>query len=184
MPNRIATIKTYLSAFRSRAERDATADDDAILELIEATRVDAVAAGDQALAKSAWCLRRTLEIQQDFITAFRLMKSGKFYDGWCKLERVEIGLASLERHATLDNYGLAFIQRHKEQFQKLFPYAVFMSPAYLEKERRCSICDAVISLRSRCKHRVGEIYDGIQCLTKVTIAELLEMSMVPTPVQK
>jgi hypothetical protein len=186
MTSPVETIRTHLNAFRSRAERDSAADDTKIFELIEGVRVDAVAAGNQALAKLTWCLRQTLEIQQNFIAAFQLMKSGQFYEAWCKIERIEVWLLSLERHAPLDdgNFGLAFIRRHSEQFQKLFPYGVFMSPAYLEKERRCSICDTVISLRSRCEHRVGEIYDGVQCLTKVTIAELLEMSMVPTPVQK
>jgi hypothetical protein len=83
-----------------------------------------------------------------------------------------------------ETFGLRLIQKYTEQFQCLFPYALFLSPAYVEKERRCSICDAVASLRSSCEHDLGEIYDGVMCLHRITMAELIEISFVTEPVQK
>jgi len=171
MTNRIETIRNHLENFRERAERDNLAAETRIVEFIEAMRTEAVSAGDQTLATRSWCLRQALRVQHDFIAAFHLIKSKSFFDAWCKLERVEIELAALERHShfvDLGTFGLGHIQTHYQRFQKLFPYAVFMSPAYLEKERRCSLCHAVISLRSRCENRPGET--GKQCRAEADLA--------------
>ncbi|HEV7764120.1 MAG TPA: SEC-C metal-binding domain-containing protein [Thermoanaerobaculia bacterium] len=181
----LTPIKAHLRKYRDRLSSDFTAIDEEVAAQLEQVRLDAVAAGDQALAKETWCLKTALEMQQKFVAAFLDMKAGRFYDAWCTLERIEIAALGLARHMKLDDeYALAFIDEHVERFQKLYPYAIFMSPAYVEKEVRCSICDSKISIRSGCEHRVGEIYDGIKCLRIVTMAEMLEMSFVPTPVQK
>jgi hypothetical protein len=181
-----ASIELHLRLYQSRATRDSSARDAEIASAIEELRLEAVAKDDQVLAKRAWCLANTLDCQRQFIESFRLMKVGKFYEAWCLLERIELAVESLRRHMKFDGdeFGLRFIERHTEQFQKLFPYGLFLSPAYIEKERRCSICDAVVSLRSGCSHELGEIYDGVKCVHKITWAELLEMSFVTAPVQK
>lgn len=141
--------------------------------------------GNQALAKETWCLKTALEMQQKFVAAFLDMQAGRFYDAWCTLERIEIAALSLGRHMPFDGeYALSFIDQQVERFQKLYPYGIFLSPAFIEKEVRCSLCDAKISIRSGCEHRPGDIYDGIQCLRIVKDLEMLEISMVPTPVQK
>ena len=184
-PDPLGPIKAHLRKYRDRPSSDFTQLDAQIVGQLEDIRLAAVAAADQELAKKTWCLKTALKMHQKFVAAFLDMKASKFYDAWCALERVEIHALSLAQHMPLDDeYGLAFIERHVELFQKLYPYGVFMSPAFLEKEVRCSICDAKISIRSGCEHRVGEIYGGVQCLRIITVAEMLEMSMVPTPVQK
>lgn len=181
----LAPIKAHLRSYRDRLSSDFSARDAEIAEQLEQLRVDAVAAGDQALAKQTWCFKTALEMQQKFVAAFLDMQAGRFYDAWCTLERVEIAALSLVRHMPLDDeYALSFIDQQVERFQKLYPYGVFISPAFVEKDVRCSLCDAKISIRSGCEHRAGEIYDGIQCLRIVKDTEMLEMSMVPTPVQK
>jgi hypothetical protein len=83
-----------------------------------------------------------------------------------------------------EEFALPFINRHVEQFQKLYPYSIFISPAILDHEVRCSICNAKISIRSGCEHEVGEIYEGVRCLRVVTKFEQIETSFVTDPVQK
>lgn len=183
--SRLIPIKHHLRQYRERLNDDFRSLDERFEVELEAVRVETVAAGDQALAKETWCLKTALEMQQKFVAAFIDMKAGRFYDAWCTLERVEIAALNLSRHMSLtDEYALVFIDIQVERFQKLFPYAVFMSPAFIEKEVRCSLCNAKISIRSGCEHRVGEIYDGVQCHRIITDVEMLEMSLVPTPVQK
>src|ERR1700753_634310 len=183
--NSLSAIDAHLRRYRERLTERFDEADAAIAAQLEDIRVAAVAAGDQTLAKQTWCLKTALEMQQQFVAAFRSMQAGEFYDAWCVLERVEIKALNLERHRALnDDYALGFIDRQGERFHKLYPYRVFMSPAFIERDIRCSICGAQMTLRGGCGHRVGEIYDGIQCLRHVEHAELLEMSMVPQPVQK
>ena len=181
----LEAIKLYLRSHRRRDAVDA-ADAERITRSLDAIRDAAVAAGDQQLATFTWCLRRTLDVQAQYLHAFSLLKAGDFYDAWCFLERAEVGLMSLTRHFPdeLDEYGLSFITTHVEQLQTLFPYHLFFSPAMVHGETRCSICNHVISIRNRCSHIVSEIYDGDLCSRVIRPSEILEISLVENPVRK
>lgn len=146
----------------------------------------AVAQGDQDTAKLMWCYEQILGIQDNFVAAFRLMKDEAYYDAWVLLERVEIALGALNRHfeSRDDEFKLEFIRKKLGQFQALFPYKLFLSPAFLYKEVACSICGSPISIRTSCGHRIGEIYDGEECVRLIKALELLEVSVVENPVQK
>jgi hypothetical protein len=147
-------------------------------------KVDAVNAGDQAVAKDIWCLEATLEIQTSFNQAFLEMRAGRYYEAWCRLEQAEVSLLALARHRELLDYRLDFIAAHTERFQSLFPYTMFFSPGLIVKERRCGLCDALITPRTGCDHRLGEIYDGVMCFHEIADAEAVEVSLVTNPVQK
>ena len=131
-----------------------------ISTILKNIKSDAVARNDQQIAKSSWCLEQILEIQGKYLTAFSQLKSEKYYDGWCTLERIEIELDSLQRHFETDDkdlYKLCFIQKHGKQLQSLFPYKLFISPAYLHLEKKCTICGQPILIRHPCGHILGEI---------------------------
>jgi hypothetical protein len=183
--DKIEKIKTYLREYRSRAEDQPAADTEVRAE-IEFVRAEAVTAQDEGMATTSWCLKQICDIQATFISAFSQLQAERFYDSWCSLEQVEIGVSFLERHMHFDRdeYGIKFIWQHAGQFQRLFPYRVFMSPAWIETERRCSICGSALSIRTGCAHRIGDIYDGQMCCHIITAGELLEVSVVDSPVQK
>lgn len=146
----------------------------------------AVADGDQHLAKAVWCLETIAAIQRGYLRVFARLKKSRFYLAWCELEIIELTLRALDQHfRPVDgSYGLAFIRATTARWQSLYPYAVFASPEIWKREVRCGLCDAVISLRKGCEHRVGEIYDGKRCFRKVTRADLLGIAVVHNPVQK
>jgi hypothetical protein len=146
----------------------------------------AVEKQDQVQAKEIWILEQILIIQEAYVVAFNQMRSGKYYEGWCSLEKVELGILFLERHfkELTDEYFLTFIKKHLGQYQGLYPYKIFMSPEILEEEKVCSICKNPISIRDFCGHRVGEIYDGKICLREVTKMQFLGVALVESPVQK
>jgi hypothetical protein len=56
---------------------------------------------------------------------------------------------------------------------------VGMSIAYVARERHCSICEED---PDECAHIRGRIYDGKLCVSVVTGADLLEVSLVSRPV--
>ncbi len=148
----------------------------------------AVERGNQETAKLLWCYEQILAVQNNYLSAFRNMKEGRYYDAWCLLERVEIESASLVRHFKSnlkdDGHKIRFIGKHTKQLQSLFPYKLFFSPAFLHLENVCSICRKPIAIRNPCGHKVGEIYDGEMCLREITKIDILEMSFVTAPVQK
>jgi hypothetical protein len=165
------------------------ADNDAIvIDLLKKKKVEAVQKNDQELAKQIWCYEHILEIQNNYLSAFQKMKDGLYYDAWVLLERVEIDLHNLEPHFRQeyksDPFLINFIEKHSKQFQSIYPYKLFFSPAYLQLEKVCSICKRVVSIWNPCGHKKGDIYDGEMCVHRITKVELLEVSIVPNPVQK
>ena len=156
-------------------------------EILKRIKTEAVARDDQETAKKAWCYETIHRIQKNYLAAFRAMKEGDFYDAWCLLERVEIDINSLSKHYVFsedDPYKVLFIEKHTKQFQSLYPYRLFISPAFLHLEKECSICGSRISIRNPCGHKKGNIYNGEMCVHKITKADLLEISIVTNPVQK
>jgi hypothetical protein len=154
---------------------------------LKTIKAKAVEQGNQDVAKKAWCFETIHEIQKNYLAAFSKMKEGHFYDGWCLLERVAIAINSLERHFVSpenDIYKIGFLDKYVEQFQTLFPYRMFMSPAFMQLEKECSICGSKISIRNSCGHRKGEIYNGEMCVHIIKKGHVLEISVVTNPVQK
>jgi len=156
------------------------------LEALSLFKAAAVRSKDQELAKLLWCYEQILIIQDQYIEAFNMLKNHDFYKAWCRLERVEIGVQSLNRHflGRADRFHIPLIQKLTDQWQSLYPYRLFVSPAFLKKKVVCSICKKNVLLRHPCGHEVGEIYDGEMCYRIVTEAEVIEISLVPDPVQK
>ncbi len=59
--------------------------------------------------------------------------------GGAPLKKIEIGLSSQNVIIELkneDKFKLRFIKKHIEQFQSLFPYKVFTSPAFIAVRKR------------------------------------------------
>jgi hypothetical protein len=163
-------IEQYLSQIQTR--KPGSVEDEDVLQRLAGLKEQAVSRNDQLLAKKLWCYETILQVQNKYISAFEMMKEQDFYSAWCVLERVEINLVGLERHFDLDTEGhdklrLSFIKKHTEQFQSLFPYRMFISPAYMALEKVCSVCDKPISIRNPCGHVVGEIYDGEMCVRRI-----------------
>jgi hypothetical protein len=159
---------------------------DVVREALAGMKGEAVAAGDQTLAKNIWCLEETLVIQVHYLQAFRHLVAAEFYAAWCELEKTESALANLERHDSdsWPEFRLDFIQAHTARWQSLFPYRRFFSPEFLQSEKLCSICQRPVVPQGFCGHRVGEIYNGEMCHRTVTKLDVMGISLVDKPVQK
>ena len=158
-----------------------------IREILSGIKKASVQQNDQQTAKTVWCYETIHSIQANYLDSFANMKGGMFYEAWCLLERIEIAINSLSPHFVFDigdPYKLIYIEKHIKQFQSLYPYKFFSSPAILYLEKKCSICGEVITIRKPCGHKKGEIYYGEMCVHEITKGRLLEISVVPNPVQK
>jgi hypothetical protein len=176
-------VRAYLQSVDGRpAEPSPEMVQEALVRLKSA----AVSRGDQAEAKTVWCLEQALQAQNLYLQAFAEMKKEHFYEAWCMLEQAELALLFLERHDTASwpLFRLDFIREHVGKWQRLFPYKIFISPELVEHEKLCSICRQPVRPRSPCGHRVGEIYNGEMCTRVVTRVEPIAMSLVDKPVQK
>ena len=180
----IDAARTFLKGTRDRGE---TADAAPAAKALSALKTAAVDAGNEARAKELWCLEETLDAQQTYIQAFKSIREGSYYEGWCALERAEITLHYLRRHF-LDHwkeFSLDFVEAHVERWQGVFPYNNFGSPEILEHEKECTICNQKIQIRNHCGHIAGEVYGGELALRRITKADFLGFAiMVKRPVQK
>lgn len=185
--NDLSGVEAYLRGVSRREIIDEIIEGQ-IKSTLKSMKRQAVGRGDQETAKLIWCYAQILTVQNNYLSAFHKIKEVRYYDAWCLLERVEIELASLTRHfqsaPMTDEYKIRFIEKHAKNFQSLFPYSLFLSPAFLHLEKVCSTCGKPISIRNPCGHKVGEIYDGEMCHRIITKSDVLETSLVTTPVQK
>ena len=147
---------------------------------------EAVAANNQIEAKNLWIIEQIITIHKTFAEAFTLLRSNLFYEAWCALERIEIDLGSLKKHFPYDTsiYKLFFVEKAVRNIQVVYPYRLFGSTEMIKKEKKCSVCDKVVSIRNPCGHIVGEIYDGEQCHRVVTQVDFLGLALVENPFNK
>jgi hypothetical protein len=141
---------------------------------------------NQKDAKQLWIFQTIIEIHKLYISAYDLLKNKDYYNGWCRLERIEITISSLKKHFEYnkEQFYLWHIEKTVKDFQVIFPYRLFGSSELLKKKKKCSVCDKDVSIRNPCGHFVGEIYNGEMCYRIVTEVEILGMSLVENPGNK
>ena len=161
-------------------------DYDSLLAAVRSHKAEAVTAGNELEAKAIWCLEHVAETHQLYQKMFEQLQAERFYDAWCSLEQVELALSRLRPHIgeSWKTYRLDFIDEKTSALQSLYPYKLFMSPEFIELEKRCNICDNIISIRRPCGHRVGEIYQGRYCCRIVSKSDIVSISLVESAIQK
>ena len=189
------TVDTALEQSSLRASRDYLQDyrirtdgliSSAFWENLCQLKGQAVADDDQMMAKTIWCLETIGRIQDHFVSAFLQIRIDEFKDAWDQLERCQVETGSLDRQFSDEGeeYGIEHARFHTKQFQELYPFEIGLSPGYLVKEARCSICHKELSLRGGCDHKRGEIYDGKMCGREITKLEVLHVSLTDKPANK
>lgn len=176
----ISAIQNYFNNFRGiRLNQE-------ILHHLKIQKEQEVLQNNQVAAKEIWCLEQVFKIIDEYLLAFNNLRDKKHFDAWCAFERAEIGISSLKKHLNFDDnkYNLEFYDRVIYQYQKLFPYEYFFSRESVIKKSSCSICGQTMSLRNPCGHKVGEIYNGEQCLRKIEDMKLLAIAVVKNPFDK
>lgn len=156
---------------------------EATLQVVKSARVGI---NDQQGAKQIWIYENIIDIHKLYVNSFHLLKSKKYYEAWCQLERIEITLGFLKKHFQFDKnqYKLWHLEKCVKNLQVIYPYKLFLSSEILKKKETCSVCNKETSVRNPCGHIVGEIYNGEMCYRTVTKADLLGVSIVDNPGNK
>jgi hypothetical protein len=186
-PNDILSL-SQISLFLSKvSDRQANVTPLLIKNALAVHKAEAIAKNDETTAKYTWCLKQVLAIQELYLAAFKEMQMEEFYGAWCTLDRLDVTMGFLRSHfdlSTHDQYSLQKISSLTAKFQALFPYRVFFSTEFVEKEKVCNICKQKVAIRHPCGHTPGEIYRGELCLRIVTDVDLIGISLVETPRHK
>lgn len=156
-----------------------------VLETEELLKI-AQKSNNEDLANKLWFLNVFAENRVGYLKCWDKMVSGDFKEAWCQFEIIEHGIDRLRRNLFLEGYGplLEATAYNISQWQELFPYNLFMSPEFLIKSRKCSICSTPRSPWTDCGHETLKVYMGEMCFDQITDVEILSMSLVTNPVQK
>ena len=179
-------LREYISNLVSYRGRGQSALPDEFYEMLSQVKGEFVSKDDQVAGKAVWCMETIGRIQDDFISVFLKIGEYNFKESWDLLSKCESSILALDPHfrEIKEEFGIEHIRIHTKQLQELFPVKWGFSPGLLIKEKRCSVCNAKLTLNSGCEHRSGEIYDGEICHIEVTQMELLHISLVDNPAQK
>ena len=155
-------------------------------DTLEGLKREAILHGSEATSKDIWCYERLLLLQELYHRAFREIKDGAFYEGWCTFENAKQAADSLINHFKDETeiFHLAFIIGAIPKFQSIFPYRLFISPEMVYSGYECSICGSAMSVRNSCEHSIGEIYQGEICYREVTKVDWLGCAIVASPAHK
>lgn len=156
----------------------------ATLSAIQAEKHVAQATGNETYANHLWVVEAIIEIHQQFVKTFELLKAKRYYEAWCEAEQVEITIQFLARNSQEDLEKVKDIYAMVRQLQSLYPYKLFASYVMQVKKEKCSICGQDRSIRNFCGHRIGKVYNGELCCNIVTDAELKGIDIVENPVHK
>ena len=159
-------------------------DFDATIKEVDELRLAYRKQGDEENANAAWAVRTTLQIHRDFRKAHSLLKEKQYYEAWCLMENIEIGVDNLLRNCPGTLNAVKYISLMVKQLQSLYPYKVFMSTEIMIKERTCSICGQKRVIRHHCEHYAGYVYNGEMCKDIVKAAALEGISLVFDPEHK
>ncbi|MGL5090216.1 MAG: hypothetical protein ACRC8B_04640 [Aeromonas sobria] len=158
-----------------------------IVDAIKSEKKKAIESGDEVKANNLWRQLEALKLNVLYIKAFHNIKIKNYRDAWNQLEQCEIACSFIKRNSTIEdvhNYRIEFIENKITKWQSLYPYCVFASPGFKVGYYTCSICGHKVRPRSRCEHKKGKVYFGELCLHVAHEMEILEISIVSSPVQK
>jgi hypothetical protein len=161
--------------------------DDGVLANLATIKDSAKQANDEKLANECWILGRIFKVQRAYVEAFNLLMAKKYEEAWNLYERIEINLSNLNRHIdySKNEYCLLFIALQTVNFQKLFPYKLFISREMVIGKEKCTICGKEItSPRNACEHIVGNLYMGEMCCREVMEFQLVSMAITDKPFDK
>ena len=159
---------------------------DSLLIALGSLKEKSIQENSEEKAKEIWVLEQIAEIQQGYQIIFNALKSREYYEAWCDLERLEIKFQGLKKHFSYneEEYKLAFIEKCITNLQAIYPYSLFFSSEIVELEKKCNICNKVLSVRNPCNHKVGEIYKGEYCLRIISDFKVIGVAIVNNPVHK
>lgn len=159
-------------------------DFDATIKEVDELRSAYRKKGDEENANIAWAAKSILHIHKDFRRAYSQLQDKKYYEAWCLMEDIEIGVDNLLRNCPGALNAVKYISLMVRQLQGLYPYKVFMSTEILIKERTCSICGKKRMIRHHCGHYPGYVYNGEMCKDIVSAAALGGLALVFDPEHK
>ncbi len=163
--------------------------DQNVYDEIENLRNNAIAEKNETNANRYWCIRQIYIIQRNYLNMFANLKNKEYEKAWNTLEKIDIALSFLKKNIeyinrSLEDFNLKHIQKTILNYEKLFPYFIFLSREGIIKKEECSICGKTVSLRGGCKHKPGKLYMGEMCSRIVTDYQIIAASLVRDPFDK
>lgn len=159
-------------------------DYDATIKDIDALRKGYQQQHSEENANVAWATLEIVSLHRDYRKAYSMLQNKQYYEAWCLLEQIEIGIANLLRNFLGVLNAVEYISIIVRQLQSLYPYKVFLSTEMLIKERTCSICGKKRSIRHHCGHFPGHVYNGEMCCDHVKKFALKGVAIVFNPEHK
>lgn len=159
-------------------------DYDTTIKEVDASRKGYQQQHDEEDANVAWATLEIVSLHRDYRKAFEMLRDKKYYEAWCLLEQIEIGISHLLRNFSGTKNAVSYIEMMVRQLQSLYPYRVFFSTVIIVKERTCGICGKKRSIRHHCGHFPGHVYNGELCIDIVKKAKLEGVDIVFNPEHK
>jgi len=132
-------------------------------------------------------LESVIHIHHKYLKSYKLIAKDQQEKAWSLIIDIENLIDRIKPYLLKEfsKYKIDIIEDKNKKIQTLFPYTHFFITGFSVKSYKCSICGETISMRNRCKHKTGHIYNGRWCVWKaVDMTNFDHVAIVENPKDK
>lgn len=110
-------------------------DYDATIKEVDALRKGYQQQHDEENANVAWATLEIISLHRDYRKAYEMLRNKQYYEAWCLLEQIEIGITHLLRNFPGTKNAVSYIEMMVRQLQSLYHHCQGKNMLYLWLEK-------------------------------------------------
>lgn len=165
-------------------EFDFPSNPDEIVPLFQKTIDFAKEVEDERLANSTFVAKSYYLIFSKLVTYFALLNKEQYKESWIVLQDCLDLSNNVTRFTDVnDRLDITQLVTLLVEYEKLYPYSVFLSHGSVKIKSHCSICGEAWNLLG-CSHMKGYLYWGKVAVEVIEKIDIKEVSIVENPKDK
>lgn len=140
---------------------------------------------NEKLANSTFVAKRYFHLFGSLASYFALLQKGNYRQSWDRLQDCLDEIYCVGQFVDINHrFELPFLKKLLKQYEKMYPYEIFVSPEFAVTKSECSICGKPMN-SLLCPHIRGYLYWGeMACENVLKIKEINSMALVSNPLDK
>lgn len=140
---------------------------------------------NEKLANSTFVAKRYFHLFGSLASYFALLQKGNYRQSWDRLQDCLDEIYGVGQFVDINHrFELPFLKKLLKQYEKMYPYEIFVSPEFAVTKSECSICGKPMN-SLLCPHIRGNLYWGeMACENVLKIKEINSTALVSNPLDK
>lgn len=140
---------------------------------------------NEKLANSTFVAKRYFHLFGSLASYFALLQKENYRQSWDRLQDCLYEIYDVDQFVDINHrFELPFLKKLLKQYEKMYPYEIFISSEFAVTKSECSICGKPMN-SLLCPHIRGNLYWGeMACENVLEIKEINSIVLVSNPLDK